>query len=97
MCREKGWDLLALHARTNHVHVVVSADREPGRLMSDLKARSSRDLNRAGFDSPDRKRWTRHGSTLHLFTMGKVEEKIRYTIDEQGATMEWYGKEPRTK
>jgi REP element-mobilizing transposase RayT len=93
MCREKGWDLLALHVRTNHVHVVVSADREPGRLMSDLKARASRELNRAGLDPPDRKRWTRHGSTLHLFTVEKVQEKARYTIDEQGAMMEWYEKD----
>ncbi len=101
ICREKDWDLLALHVRTNHVHVVVSAEREPGRLMSDLKARASRELNRV--EGPltscaaPRKRWTRHGSTLHLFTVEKVQEKIRYTIDEQGAMLDWYEKETRTK
>ncbi|QEG33337.1 transposase [Bythopirellula goksoeyrii] len=103
ICSEKGWNLRALHVRTNHVHVVVQADREPGRLMSDLKARASRELNRAGLDEPTRKRWTRHGSTLHLFDAKTVEEKIRYTIDGQGTMMEWYKappsqeKEPRTK
>ena len=104
MCLEKQWNLLALHVRSNHVHVVVQTDREPGRLMSDLKARASRDLNRAGLDTADRKRWTRHGSTLHLFDAAKVEQKIRYTIDEQGEKMQWYekgqwarGSEPRTK
>jgi hypothetical protein len=51
---EKHWDLLALHVRTNHVHVVIRADREPGRLMSDLKARASRDLNRAELDPSHR-------------------------------------------
>jgi hypothetical protein len=35
ICREKDWQLLALQVRSNHVHVVVSADRDPGRLMSD--------------------------------------------------------------
>ena len=40
-CEEKNWTLLASHVRTNHVHVVLSAEREPGRLMSDLKARAS--------------------------------------------------------
>src|SRR4051794_5003485 len=30
ICTEKGWTLRALHVRSNHVHVVVSADREPG-------------------------------------------------------------------
>ena len=89
---EKEWDLLALHVRTNHVHVVIRADREPGRLISDLKARASRDLNRAKLDPPNRKRWTRHGSTLHLFTHQQVNEKIRYTIDHQGRMMAWYEK-----
>lgn len=100
ICREKDWDLLALHVRSRHVHVVVRAEREPGRLMSDMKARASRELNRAGLDGADRKRWTRHGSTLHLFDADKVEQKIRYTIDEQGKRMAWYektAKEPRTK
>ena len=35
-----------------------------------------------------------------MFTVEKVQEKTRYTIDEQGAMMEWYEKdrnEPRTK
>src|SRR5258708_2840173 len=44
LARERGWLLLAVHVRTNHVHVVVSADRDPGRIMSDMKARASRDL-----------------------------------------------------
>lgn len=94
ICREKEWNLLALHIRSNHVHVVVQADREPGRLMSDLKARASRELNRAGLDPPERRRWTRHGSTLHLFDEAKVDDKIRYTIDRQGKMMEWYEKGP---
>ena len=68
--------------------------------MSDLKARAPRDLTRAGFDNPERRRWTRHGSTLHLFREEEVAAKIRYTLDEQGERMAWYAKndeEPRTK
>ena len=41
---DRGWRLLAVHVRTNHVHVVVTADRDPGRIMSDMKGRASRDL-----------------------------------------------------
>jgi hypothetical protein len=51
ICCEKGWDLLALHVRSNHVHVVVQADRDPGRLMSDMKARASRELTRISHHS----------------------------------------------
>ncbi len=95
--RERGWDLLAVHVRSNQVHVVVSAERDPGRLMSDLKGRASRNLTLAGFDDAARRRWTRHGSTQHLFRDEEVEAKIRYTLDEQGERMAWYAKEPRTK
>lgn len=94
LCKEKGWTLLALHVRTNHVHVVVTADREPGRLMSDLKGRASRELNRLEVDSQS-KRWTRHGSTRHLFDDASVEAAIAYTLDEQGQRMAVY--DPRNE
>ena len=100
LCRGKAWGLLALHVRSNHVHVVISADREPGRLMSDLKARASRELTRAGFETTERIRWTRHGSTLHLFQQSVVEEKVEYTLCQQGERMAWYDgnqNEPRTR
>jgi REP element-mobilizing transposase RayT len=99
IAREKGWQLLAVHVRSNHVHIVIWADRDVDRLMSDLKARASRDLTRAGFENGDRRRWTRHGSTKHLFTEDEVERKVEYTLDEQGTPMAAYDgrKEPRTK
>jgi len=97
LAQERGWELLAVHVRTTHVHVVISAERDPGRLMSDLKARASRNLTLAGFDSADRKRWTRHGSTRHLFTDENVENAIDYTLNQQGERMAHYLKEPRTE
>ena len=45
LCSERHWVLTAVHVRSNHVHVVVSAERAPERVMSDLKARASRDLS----------------------------------------------------
>ena len=92
LCLEKGWDLLAVHVRSNHVHFVVSADRDPGRLMSNLKARASRDLSRAGHGDQDRRRWTRHGSTLHLFHSADVAARVNYTLDQQGIRMARYAK-----
>jgi hypothetical protein len=97
LARDRGWQLLAVHVRTNHVHVVVSAERDPGRIMSDIKARASRDLTLAGFDKSQRRRWTRHGSTLHLFRKDQVEAKIHYTLDAQGDRMACYAQEPRTQ
>ena len=101
LANEKNYDLFAAHVRTNHVHAVIGSDRDVNRLMSDLKARASRDLTLAGFENVERKRWTRHGSTLHLFTVEQIEQKIIYTLDGQGPTMATYDgrhpKEPRTK
>ena len=96
-CMEQGWSLLAAHVRSNHVHIVVAADREPARLMSDLKARASRELTRAGFDSRGRMRWTRHGSTRHLFDPAAVAEKIAYTLDQQGNRMACYDGRENTR
>ena len=95
LARERHWRLWAVHVRANHVHVVVTVERDPGRLLSDFKGRASRDLTRAGFDNVDRKRWTRHGSTRHLFREGDVEAAITYTLDEQGDRMAWYADESR--
>jgi REP element-mobilizing transposase RayT len=90
LCRTKRWRLLAVHVRSNHVHVVLNVDRDPGRVMSDIKAAASRALTRAGFDDTARKRWTRHGSTLHLFDEAAVAEKVDYTLNRQGAPMAFY-------
>lgn len=96
LAKERGWKLWAVHVRSNHVHVVVSAERDPGRIMSDMKGRASRELTAAGFDDSQRKRWTRHGSTKHLFRKEDVEAKIHYTLNEQGERMACY-EESRTQ
>jgi REP element-mobilizing transposase RayT len=95
LARERSWLLHAVHVRSNHVHVVISADRDPGRLMSDLKGRASRELTRAAFDTAERRRWTRHGSTLHLFRKEDVEARIRYTLDKQGERMACHDGRPK--
>jgi REP element-mobilizing transposase RayT len=97
LAADRGWRLFAVHIRSNHVHAVVSAERDPGRIMSEMKARASRDLSLAGFDSSERRRWTRHGSTRHLFEEEDVEAAIRYALDEQGERMAWYFRDPRSQ
>jgi REP element-mobilizing transposase RayT len=85
----RGWQLLAVHVRTNHVHVVLTATAErPERVMNDFKAYASRKLTKAGFDGPGRKRWTRHGSTRYLWTAEEVEAAIQYVVSAQGEPME---------
>jgi REP element-mobilizing transposase RayT len=44
-CKIRKWYLHAVNARTNHVHVVVTADRDPDQVMNQFKAWCSRKLS----------------------------------------------------
>ena len=86
-CLHRGWNLLAAHVRTNHVHIVVEAEVKPEKIMSDFKSYASRGLNRLGRDGLDRKRWARHGSTRWLWKDKDVKDAIRYVVEHQGEPM----------
>jgi REP element-mobilizing transposase RayT len=91
-CRIRGWVVHALNARSNHVHVVVTADREPEEVMNQLKAWCSRRLSHAvgaaASAAPKkavrRKKWfTEHGSTKWINDEAYLENAIRYVRDGQ--------------
>ena len=80
--RFRGWELLALNVRTNHVHLVVVANRHPDEVMEQLKAWCSRRLSeRLG---RKRKWWTEHGSTKWINDEGYLHNAIRYVLERQG-------------
>jgi REP element-mobilizing transposase RayT len=87
VCSHRGWQLLAAHVRSNHLHVVVAGDTSPERMMNDFKSYASRLLNEAKCDPADCKRWTRHGSTRYLWVEEHVQAAIRYVAEGQGAPM----------
>lgn len=86
VCVYRGWNLLAAHVRTNHVHVVVEAEYRPEKPLRDFKAYASRALNRAE-ETRRVNRWARHGSTRWLWKDQEVRDAIRYVVDEQGEHM----------
>ena len=86
-CAHRGWNLLAAHVRSNHVHTIVEAEIGPERIMNEFKCYASRELNRLGRDGPQRRRWARHGSTRWLWKDQDVREAIQYIIAEQGEPM----------
>jgi hypothetical protein len=83
-CFYRGWVLLAAHVRSTHAHVVVEAELEPERVMTEFKTSASRALNRL---EGKRRRWARHGSTRRLFRDRDVQEVIGYVVDGQGEPM----------
>ena len=87
VCSWRGWTLLAAHVRTNHVHVVTTANCKPEQVMTAMKAYCSRALNEHGLDGEGRCRWARHGSTRYLWTKDAVGAAIQYVVCEQGEPM----------
>jgi len=86
-CERRAWDLLAVHVRSNHVHVVLAAEEKPAKILEGLKAYASRALNRTWLDRVGTRRWTRHGSTRYLWKDSEVEASIDYVVRGQGETM----------
>jgi REP element-mobilizing transposase RayT len=86
-CALRGWNLLAAHVRSNHLHAIVESETRPERIMNEFKSYASRELNRLGVDSTNRKRWARHGSTRWLWRDDDVRSALEYVIDEQGEAM----------
>lgn len=82
-CELRGWTLSALNVRTNHVRTVVSAGKTPERVMNDLKAYATRRLVATGAVRQGRPVWSRHGSTVWLFTQDEFERACIYTLEGQ--------------
>jgi REP element-mobilizing transposase RayT len=90
-CRIRGWTLHVVNCRTNHVHVVVTANIEPKAVRDQLKAWCTRKLNECL--QPDelsavrprtkRKWWTERGSCRYINHEDDLETAIVYVRDGQ--------------
>jgi REP element-mobilizing transposase RayT len=92
VCTIRGWNLLAAHIRTNHVHAVLEADAIPEKVLLDFKVNSSRALNRL---EGKRMRSARHASTRHLWTKTEIDRAVSYVVSKQGQPMSLYEATPR--
>jgi len=90
VAKHRQWQLWAVHVRSNHVHIVVTAPDKPEKVMADFKAWASRRLREAFRESADRDRWTQHGSTIYLNSQDALDAKVAYTVDEQGDKMAYF-------
>lgn len=91
-CDLRNWTLHALNVRSNHVHMVVSAERSPETVMEQIKAWCSRRLNESdalqGDPANRRKWWTEHGSTKWINDERYLENAIRYVLEGQDGCWE---------
>jgi REP element-mobilizing transposase RayT len=83
-CRIRGWTLLAVNARTNHVHAVVCADRDPDSVLVAFKANATRELRVQGLWRQPFSPWARKGSRRNLWNERSVAAAIDYVLNGQG-------------
>jgi REP element-mobilizing transposase RayT len=83
VCDHRGWPLLAVNARTNHVHVVVSSLCTPEQAMVTFKAWCTRRLREAMLVTEETRVWSRHGSTRYLWTEAHVRGAVKYVAEGQ--------------
>jgi len=80
-CTIRGWQLHAVSVRTNHVHVVVTADEHPDQVMEQLRAWCTRRLNEHAGPSAKRKRWwTKGGSTIWINDEQHFHTVVHYVL-----------------
>ncbi len=80
----RGWTLVAVAVRSNHVHMVVeNPGCRPEKVMNDFKAWTTRRLREAGRWPTDTHGWTRHGSTRYLWNERQVAAAAEYVQEAQ--------------
>ena len=75
--------LHALNVRTNHVHIVIAASDKPERLMTSIKAYSTRRLRETGLVAADARVWSRHGSTKWIWDDDQIADACEYVLMRQ--------------
>ena len=89
-CQIRGWHLHAVNCRTNHVHVVVTAARDPDVVREQFKAWCTRRLKEnQRADNPAavgrEKWWAERGSGQYLNDQAGLDDACAYVVEGQDA------------
>jgi REP element-mobilizing transposase RayT len=82
-CEFRGWHLFAVNARSNHVHLVVSANVGPVKVRDQLKANCTRRLRTQTNPLVRDKTWAVGGDTEVLNGESSIETAVTYVLDAQ--------------
>ena len=78
VCVFRNWTLHECNVRSNHVHVVVSSDADPDKIMKDFKAYATKRLRESEEVEQSRTVWTEGGSTRYLWTETSLSAAMEY-------------------
>lgn len=82
-CEVRGWHLSAVNARTNHVHLVVTANMKPQKVRDQLKANCTRRLRNQTIPLQAERTWARGGDCEVLSSEADIEAAVLYVTDVQ--------------
>ena len=82
-CEHRGWVLHAVNARTNHVHVVVSAYLKAQLIRDQLKANCTKELRLQPEPLMCERTWTKGGDCEILFSDDDLANAIDYVLNAQ--------------
>ncbi len=82
-CAWRGWPVLALNVRSNHVHLVVAGELGTGNPLTALKARVTSVLWEEGRIPRSASVWSRGGSHRRLRRRSEVEAAVDYVMNRQ--------------
>ena len=87
VCRDhadrRGWGLHAVNARSNHVHIVVTADAAPNKVRDQFKANATRVLRQEPDPVTNEKVWARGGDCEIVDGEEELERVVIYSTDAQ--------------
>ena len=74
------WKLHAVSARTEHIHVVISALKSPEAVMNSLKSWCTRKMREQGLWIHDNSPWSFHGSTRYIWNEESLQRVCNYVL-----------------
>jgi REP element-mobilizing transposase RayT len=83
-CSIRKWHLQAVNVRTNHVHTVVTANRQPALVLNAFKANATRQLREDKLWPHPFSPWADKGSKIRLWNERSVANAIDYVLNGQG-------------
>ena len=86
-CCIRRWDLQALNVRTNHLHVVVTANHKPELVLNAFKANATRQLREDQLWPHPFSPWADKGSKRLLWNERSVAKAIDYVLKGQGGDL----------
>jgi REP element-mobilizing transposase RayT len=84
VCDFRGYELLAVNIRTNHLHAVISSIVKPEKITNDIKAYATRRLRENGLIGKEKIVWSRGKSRRYLWTKKHIEIANDYVLLGQG-------------